>query len=175
MAELNTNQRQALEALLQHGTVEAAAEACSLTKRTLFRYLADDDFSAELHKRQDAILAGVVAKLSTLAGSGVARLGQAIAVLDAHTRASLEHYITVDDDGGWKVDLREASAEDLALIRKLETDRLGQPKIEVHDAQHAADRLGRLVLALLEQLRKQTELEQLAERVAALEARQGIG
>jgi len=175
VGELNTNQRKALAALLTHGTVEDAAAACGLTKRTLFRYLNDDTFTAELQKRQDAILAGVVAKMTTLAGAGMAQLEGALGVLDAHTRASIEPFVTVEGRGSWSVDLAKAQeAGALGMVRKLEETKDGRPKVELHDSQRAADRLGHLVLGLIEQRRKQAELEELTERVAALEERQGI-
>ena len=140
MGKLNTNQRNAIAALLTHGTVEAAAGACGLTSRTLYNYLANDAFTAELQKRQDAILAGVVAKMTTLAGKGMAQLEGA-----------------------------------LGMVRKLEENKDGRPKVELHDAQRAADRLGHLVLSLIEGRRKQAELEEVIERIAALEAQAGTG
>ena len=176
MGELNTNQRKALAALLTHGTVEDAAAACGLTKRTLFRYLNDDTFTAELQKRQDAILAGVVAKMTTLAGAGMAQLEGALGVLDSHTRASIEPFVKLDGRGGWSVDLGKAKeAGALGMIRKLEENKDGRPKVELHDAQRAADRLGHLVLSLIEGRRKQAELEEVIERIAALEAQAGTG
>ena len=171
MADLSTNQRKALGALLAHGTVRGAAAACGLGERTLYRYLNDPAFTAELQKRHDGILAGVVARLSTLAGEGMAQLEQALGVLDAHTRASIEPFVEVEEGGGWRVDLAKAEAAGaLGMVRKLEETKEGRPKVELHDAQRAADRLGHLVLGVLEQRRKQAELEELAERVAALEA-----
>jgi hypothetical protein len=72
--ELNTNQKKALAALLAEPTVKAAAEACGLTDRTLYNYLADPDFKAELRARQDAILASVTSALVGLSGSAVQTL-----------------------------------------------------------------------------------------------------
>ena len=173
---LNRNQQKALAALLIHGTAIEAARACGLAPRTLYKYLADDAFTAELQKRQDAILAGVVAKMTTLAGAGMAQLEGALGVLDAHTRASIEPFVTIGKDGQWTVDVAAAKqAGVLWMARKLEEDKDGRPKVEIHDPQRAADRLGRLVLGVLEQRRKQAELEELLERVAALEAQVGAG
>jgi len=172
---LNRNQRKALAALLTHGTVREAAGACGLAERTLYGYLADDAFTAELQKRQDAILAGVVAKMTTLAGKGMAQLEGALGVLDSHTRASIEPFVTIEGRGSWSVDLAKAQeAGALGMVRKLEETKDGRPKVEIHDPQRAADRLGHLVLSLIEGRRKQAELEELTERIAALEERQGI-
>ena len=167
---LNRNQQKALVALLAHGTVDAAAAACGLGKRTLFRYLNDAAFVAELHRRQDAILGGVVARLTTLAGESVDKLARALDLLDAHTRATIAPFVTIGEDGKWTVDVAAAErAGALPMVRKLDTDRDGNTRLELHDAQRAADRLGRLVLGVLEQRRKQAEIEELTARVSALE------
>ncbi len=52
----------------------AAAERCELNERTLYRYLADPTFRAELRQRQDAILGAVTASLVGLSGEAVATL-----------------------------------------------------------------------------------------------------
>ena len=175
MGNLSRNQRKALAAILAHGTIAEAARACGLSYRTLTYYLADDAFTAELHKRQDAILAGVVARMTTLAGAGMAQLEGALGVLDAHTRASIEPFVKLDGRGGWSVDLGKAKeAGALGMIRKLEENKDGRPKVEIHDPQRAADRLGHLVLSLIEGRRRQAELEEVIERLAALEERQGM-
>jgi len=70
-SELNTNQRKALVALLAEPTVKAAAESCGLAERTLYLYLTDETFRAELRARQDAILASVTAALVGLSGEAV--------------------------------------------------------------------------------------------------------
>jgi hypothetical protein len=73
-SELNTNQRKALVALLAEPTVKAAAESCGLAERTLFCYLSDETFKAELRARQDAILSSVTSALVGLSGSAVQTL-----------------------------------------------------------------------------------------------------
>ena len=46
------NQAKALTALMTENSVRDAATTCGLTKRTLFRYLADDKFIQALRTRQ---------------------------------------------------------------------------------------------------------------------------
>lgn len=70
MAELSTNQRKVLEALLSEPTVKEAAEVAGLTPRTVYRYLNDPAFKAELRKRQSEILAQTVAAM--VGGRGTA-------------------------------------------------------------------------------------------------------
>ncbi len=74
--ELSCNQHKAINCLLNNASVEGAARCCGLTSRTLFRYLRDPLFSAELQRRRSALLdatsTGLVSlsqrSLETLAG-----------------------------------------------------------------------------------------------------------
>ena len=62
---LSTNKRKAIIALLANPTIGKAAAACGLGERTLNRYLADDDFRAELRARQDEAAATMAATWPT--------------------------------------------------------------------------------------------------------------
>ncbi len=75
---LSTNQRKALIALLAEPTVKAAAKRCGLHERTLYGYLNDPAFKAELRRRQDAILASVTASLVGLSGEAVGVLREVL-------------------------------------------------------------------------------------------------
>jgi len=117
-ADLSTNQQKALTALLAEATVAAAADRCGLNERTLYRYLADPAFKAELRQRQDAILASVTASLVGLSGSAVQTLKELLeskAATDAvKCRAAL----------GWLRNVREAVeladlADRVARLEKL--------------------------------------------------------
>jgi len=70
--ELNANQKRALEALLTTPSVAAAARICGLAKRTIWRYLGDDQFKRELRERQDLALSSVTTGL--VAGGGLANV-----------------------------------------------------------------------------------------------------
>ena len=72
--ELSRNQTKALAALLSHPSVATAAQACGLSERTLFNYLADQDFKAELRRRQDKILTATAAALVGLSSQAVETL-----------------------------------------------------------------------------------------------------
>lgn len=72
--ELSRNQTKALAALLSHPSVATAAQACGLSERTLFNYLADQDFKAELRRRQGKILAATTAALVGLSSQAVETL-----------------------------------------------------------------------------------------------------
>ena len=65
---ISTNQRKAIEALLATNTVAAAAEACGLSKRTIFRYLTDRHFMAALRERETEARARTTARL--IGGAG---------------------------------------------------------------------------------------------------------
>ena len=73
-SELTTNQRKAIAALLACSSVEEAARHCGLTSRTLYNYLSDTTFKAELRKRQNALVSSVTAALIGLAGESVKAL-----------------------------------------------------------------------------------------------------
>lgn len=64
----------AIDALLCCSTVRAAAAKAGLGERTIYRYLADSDFRAELHRRQDEALSAVTAALAGGMGSAVQAL-----------------------------------------------------------------------------------------------------
>ena len=71
---LSANQKKAITALLSEPTVRDAAKAAGLGERTMYRYLSNPTFKAELRQRQDEILAATTAALVGLAGDAVATL-----------------------------------------------------------------------------------------------------
>ena len=75
----NANQKRVLAALLTEPTIAAAATRARVGEKTVYRYLRDPVFKTELRTRQDAVIAGVVAGLSGLAGSAVEVLGTIMA------------------------------------------------------------------------------------------------
>lgn len=64
-------QRRAALALLEHGTVVAAADALSLSRVTLQRWTRRADFNAELRAAAGDVYAGAVARLRGLAARAV--------------------------------------------------------------------------------------------------------
>jgi len=72
--QLSANQRRAIDALLRTSTVADAARVAGLATRTLWRYLQNDAFLAELRRRQDAATSGTVAALVGLTGEAIAAL-----------------------------------------------------------------------------------------------------
>ncbi len=71
---LSRNQAKGLAALLTHPSVATAAQASGLSVRTLYNYLADQDFKAELSRRQGEILAMTATSLVGLTGQAVETL-----------------------------------------------------------------------------------------------------
>ena len=101
-SELNANQKKALAALLATTSVTAAAESCGLAERTLFGYLANEVFKAELRARQDAILSSVTSALVGLSG-------EAVQVLRAVMSDPLAtHAVKVRAALGWLRNVRDA-------------------------------------------------------------------
>ena len=54
--------------------MRAAAKRAGLGERTIYRYLADPDFRAELHRRQDEVLTATTAALAGGMGTAVQAL-----------------------------------------------------------------------------------------------------
>jgi len=61
---LSTNQRRALQALLEEKTVRDAAKKCKLSERTVWRYLSEDPFLRALQAEQSAIYTAASLRLS---------------------------------------------------------------------------------------------------------------
>jgi len=61
---LTANQKKALAALLAHKSVRAAAGACGLAERTLWRYLSEDAFLQALQDAQSAIYTAATTRLT---------------------------------------------------------------------------------------------------------------
>jgi hypothetical protein len=67
---LRTNQQRAITAPMTSPTIEKAARAAGVSKATMFRWLAEDDFSKALREASSSLLEGAVATLQ--AGSSEA-------------------------------------------------------------------------------------------------------
>ena len=99
---LNSNQLKAIEALLTTPSMSAAARQCGLARRTLFRYLSDETFKAELRKRQDEAVTAVTAALSGLTGEAIEALHDLLA--NPETSASVKARVAL----GWLSERRKA-------------------------------------------------------------------
>ena len=175
MADLNRNQRSALAALLATTSVREAAELAGLGERTIYRYLSDPAFKAELQERQDQILASTTATMIGLTDRALADFAMALRVLREQAIGDVGDFIELLEGGAWRLDLEGAQeAGRLGLIKKLWVDGQEHRRLELYDRQAAAEKLGRLVLGLLDETRRQQEVDQLTERVAALEKAAGI-
>ncbi len=60
---MNRNKLRAIEALLVSPTVGEAAKVCGLAARTIYNYLRDPDFKAELSRRQGEVVKATTATL----------------------------------------------------------------------------------------------------------------
>lgn len=169
---LSARQKKALRALLTTSTVRDAAKKASIGEATIHRYLRDPLFKSRLRVRQDELMTATVASLTTVASESIGKLGRALELLAEHMGASLADFITVDERGGWALDLGKAEdAGLLHLLRELDYDKDGNPRIRIHDSQTAARALAGIVLSLLDERRRVAELEELVARVDALERR----
>jgi phage terminase small subunit len=72
--KLSKNQAKALDALLRCTTVSQAAIVAGVSARTIWRYLSNDVFKAELRKRQDQTIKATSAALVGLSGEAIQAL-----------------------------------------------------------------------------------------------------
>lgn len=100
--ELSRNQIKAVSALLANPSMATAAKACGLAERTLYNYLADPVFKAELCRRQDEVIAATTAALVGLSGNAVAVLQDVLSDPEA------THAVKVRAALGWLKHTREA-------------------------------------------------------------------
>jgi hypothetical protein len=72
--KLSTRKETALRALLNHKTLEQAAESCNVNVRTLRRWMRNREFLARYRQEQDALLSSTVDLLRAESTSAVVTL-----------------------------------------------------------------------------------------------------
>lgn len=77
--ELTTQQRQALEALLQAGSLTDAAKQAGVNRVTLYRWLQDATFQAALRSAESEALAALSRRLVVMGDAAAAALSDALA------------------------------------------------------------------------------------------------
>jgi|HubBroStandDraft_1064217.scaffolds.fasta_scaffold52527_5 hypothetical protein len=83
VGKLSARKEAALRALLNHKTLEHAAESCNVNVRTLRRWMRNREFLARYRQEQDALLSSTVDLLRAESASAVATL--AAIAKDANT------------------------------------------------------------------------------------------
>ncbi len=62
-AKLTRKAEQAIAALLEHPTIDEAARACGVSKRSLWRWLQREDFQARFRQAQRAVVDSAITRL----------------------------------------------------------------------------------------------------------------
>ncbi len=75
---LNANQKRAIAALMQHSTARKAAEVAGIGESTMYHYLADPVFRAELARKQEALADAAMANLAGLASLALDALRESL-------------------------------------------------------------------------------------------------
>ena len=74
-----TYKDKALAALIATGTVRAAAAECGLGEATLYRYLKDSEFKAEIRDARRQLFEQTITQLQVVSGAAVAALKESLA------------------------------------------------------------------------------------------------
>ncbi len=93
LRHLTRKQEQAIVALLEHGTVSAAAEACKLTRGTLWRYLQDEAFSIAYRAARHEVVDGAINRLQGLMNRAVETLERNLECRDASVEVRAAHLV----------------------------------------------------------------------------------
>lgn len=93
LRHLTRKQEQAIVALLEHGTVQAAAEACGLTRGTLWRYLQDEAFSTAYRAARREVVGGAINRLQSLMNRAVETLERNLDCKDASVEVRAAHLV----------------------------------------------------------------------------------
>lgn len=162
---LTRRQTRAIEAVLTTPNLATAAGKAGLATRTIYTYMRNPAFVAELRRRQDELHNLTVARLAKwLPDAALDKIGDRLEILAQHAAATLSDFIDVLDSGGYVVNLKKAEqAGVLHLIKKLWTTKDGVVQIELYDAQSAATSLMRLALDILSEQCKAAELDMAAQ------------
>jgi len=83
MARRKSQRDKAIVALLMGKSVQESANYAGIGKRTLDRWLSEEDFRLQLEKSQQAVFERHVAALAELTGMGIKRLSQILRDDDA--------------------------------------------------------------------------------------------
>ena len=75
-APLKGKQAKALEALVNYDTVEGACKAAGVSKSTMYRYLKDPDFNAELKTAKRQLVNRAVLRLQQTTGDAARALAE---------------------------------------------------------------------------------------------------
>ncbi len=73
-AKLTRKAEQAIAALLEHPTIDEAARACGVSKRSLWRWLQREDFQKRYREAQRAVVDGAIAELQAATKEAVKTL-----------------------------------------------------------------------------------------------------
>ncbi len=93
LKQLTRKQEQAIVALLEHGTVSAAAAACKLTRVTLWRYLQDEAFSTAYRAARREVVDGAINRLQGLMNRAVETLARNLDCKDTSVEVRAAHLV----------------------------------------------------------------------------------
>lgn len=92
---LTPSKRRAVLALVEHGNVSRAADACELSRATLYRWLREPEFEHELRQASTAQVAELSRRLTALTLKAVEKLEQLLnSPSEAQARLAADNILT---------------------------------------------------------------------------------
>lgn len=88
--QLSARQRAAIEALLTHGEVTAAATACGVSRQTIHSWMREPAFQAALTTAEAEVLRGVTRRLVALGDAAVSTIADVMADPDTSPSVRLK-------------------------------------------------------------------------------------
>lgn len=184
---LTAKQKRAITALLTERTTRDAAKAAKVSESTLWRWLADPEFRAELTRQEGTVIDQVTRGLLTMQEKALEELADVFSLADEQARINISDFISEEPKAftiGKGEQARtfyiesgnldwEKIRERGHLIKKINFNQYG-PILELYDSQTAAGIKLQAAKSTLDYLLKLRELNSLEERIRKLEEAQNV-
>jgi hypothetical protein len=180
---LSPAQKRALAAMLTERDVRSAAKAAGVAERTLFTWLKDPDFTQALRQAEAALIDEATRGLVGMQGKALQGIADVFTLASEQERVNIADFISEEPKAitigrgeqkqTYYIESGNLNWEKIRerghLIKRISFNQYG-PILELYDAQAASALKLRAAQSVLDYLLRYRELNDLEERVAALEA-----
>jgi hypothetical protein len=179
---LTPTQKRGIAALLSERDVRSAAKATGIAERTLWRWMDDPTFRAELTRQEGAIIDQTTRGLLGMQDKALAAVLDVFTLAEEQARVNIADFISEepkaltigkgDQAKTFYIESGNLNWDEIRkrghLVKKIAFNQYG-PVLELYDSQAAAGLKLRTAQIALDYLLKLRELNTLEERVARLE------